>query len=85
MNVPSTISSKRRNYRPEGPPPGPFWCTGYAGDENYSIVVAYVDSKDQIKEFWPEAINIDAEPVSEIVFTNRFPKPVWWTPPGTPT
>lgn len=24
------------------PPPGPWWCTGYAGDDSYAIVVAYL-------------------------------------------
>lgn len=66
------------DYRPvKWPPPGPYWCSGYGDD--YSIVVAYVKNEEQIKEFWPEATDIDAEEVNEIVFTDRFSKPDWWT------
>lgn len=70
------------DYRPiNWPPPGPFWCTGFAGDESYSIMVAYVEREDQIREFWPEAADIDAEHGREIVFTDRFPEPTWWKNP----
>lgn len=70
------------DYRPiKWPPPGPYWCTGHAGDESHSIVVAYADNEDQIREFWPEASDIDAETVTEMVFTDRFPEPGWWKNP----
>ena len=58
------------------PPPGPYWCTGYG--EGYSIVVAYVRNIDQVKEFWPEADDIDSDERSEITYTDRFPKPDWY-------
>jgi hypothetical protein len=65
------------DYRPiKWPPPGPFWCTG--SGEDYSIVVAYVQSEQQLLEFWPEAENIDAEPRDEFTFTSRFERPDWW-------
>lgn len=70
------------DYRPVNwPPPGPYWCTGHAGDESHSIVVAYADNEDQIREFWPEASDIDAEVVTEMVFTDWFPEPKWWKNP----
>lgn len=70
------------DYRPvKWPPPGPFWCTGYDGEESHSIVVAYADNEDQIREFWPEANDIDSEEASEYVFTDRFPEPAWWKNP----
>lgn len=62
------------------PPPGPFWETGTAGDGSYAIIVAYADSEDQIREFWPEAADIDAQEATEYIFTSRFPKPDWWQP-----
>jgi len=66
------------DYRPvKFPPPHPFWCTGHAGDESHSIVVAYADSEEQILEFWPEAAQIDSEEASEYFFSDRFPKPEW--------
>ena len=67
------------DWRPvKWPPPGPCWCTGYAGDESHSIVVAYAESEDRIREFWPEARDIDAPPSDTIIFTDRFPRPEWW-------
>jgi hypothetical protein len=66
------------DYRPVNwPPIGPYWCTGYASDEEY-VLVAYVKNEEQVYEFWPEATNLDVEGVSEISFTGRFPKPEWW-------
>lgn len=66
------------DYRPVAfPPPGPYWCTGFG--DNHSIVVAYVKSEEQIAEFWPEAEDIDVhEENTELVFTDRFPRPEWW-------
>lgn len=63
------------------PPPGPFWETGYAGDESYSTVVAYfpVGEEHRLKEFWPEAEKIDWMQVHDhLLFTERFPEPEWW-------
>lgn len=65
------------DYRPvKWPVKYPFWCSGYG--EEYSIVIAYVDSIEQIYELWPEATELDAEERSEITFTSRFPKPDWY-------
>lgn len=61
------------------PPPGPAWCSGYG--DGYSIVVAYANSEDEIRRFWPEAANIDC--LNENVepkFSDRFPKPDWYRP-----
>jgi len=67
------------DWRPvKFPPPGPCWCTGYATDDRYAIVVAYVANEEQVREFWPEATDIDAEDASEIIFTSRFERPDWW-------
>ena len=63
------------------PPPGPFWESGFAANEEYSVVIAYVKTEDQIKEFWPEADNIDATHGESIVFSGRFQKPSWWNEP----
>jgi hypothetical protein len=67
------------DWRPvKWPPPGPCWCSGTAGDESYSIVIAYAKDEDAIREFWPEAADIESEFRSEIVFTDRFPRPDYW-------
>lgn len=55
----------------------PYWVTGYTGNDKHSIVVAYADDLEYITLNWPEAENIDAQEVTEYVFTDRFPKPDW--------
>lgn len=65
------------DFRPvKWPPPGPFWGTGF-NDEHY-IVVAYVKRLKQVKEYWPEAEDIDSTEEDSISFTDRFIKPDWW-------
>ena len=59
------------------PPPGPFWESGF--NDEHAIVIAYVRTLDEVTEYWPEAEEIDAEHRDEIKFTDRFPKPDWWT------
>lgn len=54
----------------------PYWCSGYGDD--YSVVVAYVESEEEIITNWPEANNIDVEEVDKIIFTSRFKKPDWF-------
>ena len=58
------------------PPPGPAWCTG-SGD-GYSVVVAYANSEDELRQYWPEAAAIDVQENVEPEFSDRFPKPDWW-------
>jgi hypothetical protein len=71
--------ANEEDWRPvKFPPPAPCWCTGYG--DGHSIVVAYVETEDQVTEFWPEATNIDVhEENTEVRFSDRFPKPDWWT------
>ena len=58
------------DYRPvKWPIKHPYWCTGET-DDSFTIV-AYADNVEQIKELWPEAYDIEAEEVQEIVFTTR--------------
>jgi hypothetical protein len=68
------------DYRPVAWPINhPYWCTGYGYEgDGYSIVVAYADDKDEILRLWTEAWDIEAEIVTEYVFTSRFPKPAWF-------
>ena len=65
------------DFRPiKGPIKYPYWCTGQKSDS--FVIVAYADSIEQIEELWPEAYNIEANEVQEIVFTTRFQKPEWY-------
>lgn len=59
------------------PPPGPCWCTG--GGTGYSIVVAYLPIGVDVKEFWPEATEIETEVKEQIEYSDRFQKPDWYT------
>jgi len=71
------FNANLEDYRPiKFPPPGPFWCSGEG--EDYSVIVAYLKTEEQIEEFWPEATNISIQEREEINFTDRFPKPDWW-------
>lgn len=76
------------DYRPiKWPPPGPYWCSGYGVKHDStdglvtscSIVIAYARDLEEILEFWPEATHIEAEPREAYTFTDRFPKPKWFS------
>lgn len=54
----------------------PYWITGYG--EDYAIVVAYVDSMEELDDLWPDATDVDADEADEYVFTDRFQKPEWF-------
>lgn len=65
------------DYRPiKWPIPYPYWCSGYGDD--YSIVVAFADSEEQILEFWPDATEITSEEVAGVTYSSRFPQPSWY-------
>ncbi len=69
------------DYRPMlFPPDGPYWCSGHAINDEYSIVVAYAPDEASILKHWPEAQDITMQEDVEITFTDRFPKPDWWEP-----
>ena len=58
------------------PPPGPYWCSGYG--ETYSVIIAYVRPGMDVRDWWPEAEDVDVTEVDELKFSSRFPKPDWW-------
>lgn len=58
----------------------PYWCTGYGDD--YAVIVAYADDEAEVKRNWPEADDIEAEVVTDYVFTDRFPPPHWFVSPN---
>lgn len=60
------------------PPPGPWWESGFAANEEYSVVVAYLPSAAKLGHYWPEASEVTFTEETEIHFTDRFPKPDWW-------
>ncbi len=72
------FKANESDYRPVvWPVKHPYWCSGYS--ESNSIVIAYADNKSEILTNWPEAEEIDIEEVQEYCFTDRFPKPDWFS------
>lgn len=66
------------DYRPvTWPIKYPYWCSGYSGGD--AVLIAYVDSIEDIYKLWPEAKDLDYTEESEIVFSSRFQKPDWFT------
>lgn|SRR5690606_5362968 len=60
------------------PPAGPCWCSGYTGDGERAVVIAYLPEDTPVTHYWPEADEVESEPVDGIKFTSRFPRPDWW-------
>lgn len=84
MNKPCTTWLRCRFHANEDdprpvswPPPGPYWCTGYG--EDHSVIVAYVRSFGQVKQYWPEATEIESDECDKIEYSDRFQKPDWYT------
>ena len=68
--------ANEEDFRPVNwPVKHPWWCTGFG--DGYSIIVAYADDEAEILRNWPEATEIEADPVDGYHFTDRFPKPAW--------
>jgi hypothetical protein len=66
------------DYRPiTWPIKYPYWCSGYDKDGN-SVLIAYVDSIEDIYKLWPEAKDLDYTEENEIIFSSRFQKPDWF-------
>lgn len=57
----------------------PWWCTGFGmdGDDDYAIIVCYLPRYEELEKYWDDAYDIEAKRVSEITYTDRFPKPDW--------
>lgn len=55
----------------------PWWCTGFAADDSYAIIVCYLPRYEELEKYWDDAYDIEFKRVSEIVYTDRFRKPEW--------
>lgn len=53
----------------------PWWCTGEGMD--YAIIVCYLPSNLDLKDYWDDAYDIDKEEKDEIIYSDRFGKPDW--------
>lgn len=71
------IKKVKGDYRPViWPIKYPYWCSGES-DKDF-ILVAYVDSLDDLYKQWPEATKVESEKVDKIEYSSRFPKPDWY-------
>ena len=65
------------DYRPvKWPIKHPYWCVGET--DTCFILVAYVESIEELIELWPEAKIDLIVRTSKVKFTNRRPKPNWY-------
>ena len=55
----------------------PWWCTGTAGDGSYATIVCYLPASENLYDYWDDAFSVTDSNVSEICYTDRFPKPEW--------
>lgn len=59
-------------------PDGPWWCSGY-NSKGSAIIVAYVKNANSVFKQWPEATEVESSLCDKVEFSDRFPKPEWWT------
>lgn len=56
-----------------------WWCS--ADGEDFTIIIAYLPSDEDLKKYWDDAYDIDFTEETEITFTSRFPKLDWFIEP----
>ncbi len=56
-------------------PQYPCWCSGYAGDESYAVVIAFLPVDEDLYKYWDDAYNIEYTEEDQVTFSSRFPKP----------
>lgn len=60
----------------------PYWISGDVIDNRTfsivgSVIICYLPKGVDLKEYWDDAFDVDAQERSEITYTDRFPKPDW--------
>ena len=55
----------------------PYWCTGFAEDNSYAIIVCFLPKEEDLYKYWDDAYDIESEERTDITYTDRFPKPDW--------
>lgn len=61
-------------------PAYPWWCSGYAGDGSYTIIVAYLPANEVLERYWDDAFDVDYTYEETITFSDRFPQPEYYKP-----
>ena len=63
----------------------PWWCTGFGFTDGvdatwcdeYATIVCYLPDDEPLTKYWDNAFDVEAENVSKIKYSDRFPKPEW--------
>jgi hypothetical protein len=56
----------------------PWWCSGYDSDGN-AIIIAFLPMEEDLKKYWDDAFDISSTEEYEITFSDRFPKPPYFS------
>lgn len=56
----------------------PCWCSGYAGDMSYAIIIMYLPVDEDLDKYYDDAYDIESTMEKEIKFSGRFPRPDWF-------
>lgn len=59
-------------------PKYPWWCSGYAADESYATIVAYLPENEDLSKYWDDAFGVEYTEHETIEFSGRFPKPKYF-------
>lgn len=59
-------------------PAFPWWCSCYGDD--YATIVAWLPKGEYLLKYWDDAFEIGIEEKKEIEFSDRFPKPDYYSP-----
>jgi hypothetical protein len=57
----------------------PWWCSGEAADGSHAVIIAYLPLIERLEKYWDDAFDIEKTEHATIAFTERFPKPNWFT------
>lgn len=56
-------------------PKYPWWCSGYSGDMEKAVIVAYLPDKEKLEKYWDDAEDVEFTEEDKLTFSSRFPKP----------
>lgn len=56
-------------------PQYPSWCSGYAGDMSYAIIICFLPDGEDLLKYWDDAFDIEFTEHEKPEFSSRFPKP----------
>ena len=56
-------------------PKFPWWESGFASDESYAIIVAWLPEGKDLLKYWDDADDIESTEHDKIEFSDRFDKP----------